>query len=95
MPTTEKCIDGEHEPYLRVCASEGGNYAIVTSKYTRSYRDGQTAERIVAQIWSDGAVLHDQWDMDLRSLEKMYPLLVVASDAPEPGIEMAPTPRFR
>lgn len=90
-----KYVDSDHEPYLRVHADDTGGYAIVTSKYVRTYRDGATAERVIAQVWKDGAVVQERWDMDHRSLETMFPQLVVSSDAPAPEIEPSPAYGFR
>jgi hypothetical protein len=89
-----KYVDSEHGPYLRVHADEPGGYAIVTSKYLRAYCDGETADRIVAQVWKDGAVIQQRWDMDRRSLETMFPQLIVSRDAPDLEIEPSASCRF-
>ncbi|MCS4088473.1 hypothetical protein [Rhizobium sp. BK176] len=88
-------VDGDHETYLQVRQSDDESYAIVTSKYTRTYRNGETAERVFAQIWSEGTILHQRSDMDIRSLETMFPHVVASSEPPAMNEPTAPLLRPR
>lgn len=58
---------------------------IVLGEYTRTYADGTSATRVTGYSWVDGVQRED--DLDLRSLDKMYPYTVVISRPPEGPVE--------
>jgi hypothetical protein len=93
----EKYTDGDPQPFLQVRTGEDGyadTFVIVRSIYDRTYLNGEIAKRVNYQAWNNGRILHQQASMDLRSLDTMYPKVIVQSEAAEPGVDLASSPTF-
>jgi hypothetical protein len=96
-PTEKSYSDGDPQPFLQVRTGEEGHadtIVIVSSIYDRTYRNGDTAKRVNYQAWRDGRIMHHQTSMDLRSLDTMYPKVIVHSKAAEQEVDLVSSPSF-
>jgi hypothetical protein len=93
----ERYTDGDPQPFLQVRTGENGyadTIVIVSSIYDRTYLNGEIAKRVNYQAWNNGRILHQQASMDLRSLDTMYPKVIVHNEAAEQEVDLASSPSF-